>query len=204
MPRKKSVGGRSRGVTEVNRLMIQTERINKQLKRLEKAKRYGTYKSKELIRFVQETEQLGIKKSKRSKRHRVVINKVKMTTQQFRLITKKLKSILKSEAFYVSGIERIEDKIRKKIAESVSERMGHEATKQELEQFYDVLDYRMQHDQESILNKIEPSAFQDLVNQMVTKKSSKANFIKELGKYVEINNKAMRKEAEYLYFKFVK
>lgn len=204
MPRKKSVGGRSRGVTEVNRLMIQTERINKQLKRLEKAKRYGTYKSKELIRFVQETEQLGIKKSKRSKRHRVVINKVKMTTQQFRLISKKLKSILKSEAFYVSGIERIEDKIRKKIAESVSERMGHKATKQELEQFYEVLDYRMQHDQESILNKIEPSAFQDLVNQMVTKKSSKANFIKELGKYVEINNQAMRKEAEYLYFKFVK
>lgn len=204
MPRKKSVSGRARGVTAVNRIMIQTERINKQLRRLEKAGRYGTYKSKELIRFVQQTPQLSIKKSRGSKRHRVAVNKIKMTTQQFRLINKKLRSFLQSEAFYVSGIERIEKKIRKKIVESVSENLGRRATKQELEQFYDILNYRMQHDKESLLNKIEPSAFQDLVNNMVTEKTSKKNFVKELGKYVEINNEDMRKEAESLYYKFVK
>ena len=205
MARKSSVKGRSKGVSAVNRIMLQTERINKNLKKLEKAGRYGTYKSKELIKFVAETPQLTIVKSKRSKRHRVVLVKgVKLKTQDYRLIIKKLKSIQKSKAFYVSGIEKIESKIKKKIAESVSERFGGEATKQDLEQFYDILNYRVRQNQDSILNKIDPSAFQDLVNNMVTERRSKEDFIQELSKYVEINNASMRKEAEYLYFKFVK
>lgn len=207
MPRKKSVSGRSRGITQVNRLFIQTEKINKQLKRLEQAHRYGTYKSKELIKFVQETPQLSIKKAKGKKRHRVVVNKIKMTTQEYRLISRKLTSISTSKAFTPKGIEKIEEKIRDQITKTLRENkreLGKKLTKQDVEQFYEILEYKVQHNKDSLLQQVEPSLFQDLVNNAIEEKSSKEDFINVLGKYVDINNVTMREEAIKLYNKFIR
>ena len=60
MPRKRSVSGRARVSTIENRIQIQAEKINKKIRSLERGKNYGTYKSKELIRFVSQNDNLKI------------------------------------------------------------------------------------------------------------------------------------------------
>lgn len=64
MARQKSVSGRSRGVSAVQRLFLQAEKINKRLRALEKADLYGTYKSRELQEFAQQTSGVNLNVSK--------------------------------------------------------------------------------------------------------------------------------------------
>lgn len=203
MPRKKSTRGRSRGITNVNRLMIQAERINKKLRSLEKAGLYGKYRSKELMEFVSRERELTIKKSKGSKRHRLVVNKIRMTVQQEKYLIKHLKAFEKSKALTPTGIKNIETKIRSKVKQTLSERMEREATDEDVERLYDVFEYSSQTHQASILDLIDPSTFFYIVNTCIERNYSSDTFFTILCQYADINNDYYRREAEYLYNKFV-
>ena len=204
MPRKKSVSGRARGFNSVNAIILQAEKINRQIRRLEDADRFGTYKSRELNEFISRRPALKLVKSKRSKRHRVVIDTEKLTIPEQRLIHKKFESISKSQAFSPIGINRIERKIRRKIRKTLSEELGRKIGQKELEKFYDILKYKEQADQSSILDKIDPSTFWTLVNAAVSEKQSVTSWVSMLENYVEINNDYMREEAKELYNKYVR
>ena len=203
MPRKMSTRGRSRGVTNVNRLMIQAERINKKLRSLEKAGLYGKYRSKELMEFVSRERELSIKKSKGSKRHRLVVNKIRMTVQQEKYLIKHLKAFEKSKALTPTGIKNIETKVRSKVKQTLSERMGREASDEDVERLYNVFEYSSQTHQASILDLIDPSTFFYIVNTCIERNYSSDTFFTILCQYADINNDYYRREAEYLYNKFV-
>lgn len=199
MPRKKSVSGRSRGVDAVNRIMIQAERINKQLRRLEKAGNYGSYKSKELMEFASRNRYVSIKKARGSKRHRLIVKKVRMSIANQRLISKKFDEVLKSKAFYNKGIEEIRRETRKKVTKTLSEEMGRDLTEEEVDTFYEIAKYK----ETEILNKINPSEFYQLVMEAKEKNYGVDEWINLLNNYVEINNEYIRKSAEKLYNKYV-
>lgn len=200
MARKKSVSGRARGVTEVNRIMLQTERINKALRRLEKAGRYGTYKSKELLEFVSRNRSLSVKKSRGSKRHRIVVNKLRLTSQERRNISQKFKEVLKSKAFNPSGIEKIEEKIRIKIKENLKGQLDREPSKFELEMFYRVLKYRKELD---ALKSDHPSEYWQLVLDAIAQGKDESAFLDSVKNYADLNNEEMRKSAQKLYEQLV-
>lgn len=203
MPRKKSTRGRSRGVTGVNRLMIQAERINKKIRSLEKAGLYGKYRSKELMEFVSRQPELSIKKSKGSKRHRLVVKKIRMTVQQQKYLIKHLKAFEKSKALTPTGIKNIETNVRSKVKQTLSERMEREATDEDVERLYNVFEYSGQTHQASILDLIDPSTFFYIVNTCIERNYSSDTFFTILCQYADINNDYYRREAEYLYNKFV-
>ena len=200
MPRKKAPSGRSRGVNAVNRIMIQTERINKQLRRLEKSGNFGSYKSKELMEFISRNKNVSLKKSRGSKRHRVVIRKIRMSIADQRLISKKFDEVLKSKSFYDKGIEEIRRETRKKVTKTLSEEMGRELSKDEVDLFYEIAKYKEQE----ILNKINPSEFYQLVMEAKENNYDVEGWINLLSNYVDINNEYMRKSAEKLYNKYVR
>ena len=204
MPRKKSVSGRSRGVNAVNRVMIEAERINRKLNRLEKAGYFGKYKSKELLEFVSRRPSLKLTRSRRSKRHAIRVIKARLTEPEARLVTNKFKEIQKSKTFTPTGIQNVNRKIRTKIRKTLSEEAGRKITEQELERFFEVIDYAEKAKQESILDKIDPSLFQRLVNIAIKERRSENSWEQLLGDYVEINNEYMRKEAKELYEQFVR
>lgn len=205
MPRKKSPSGRARGFSSVNQIILQAENINKQIARLEKADRFGSYKSKELIEFVSRTPSLKLVKSKRNKRRRVVIvDATNIKPAEQRLIHKKLGEISRSAGFSPVGIMRIERNIRRKIRKTLSEELGRDIGNKVLEKFFDIIKYKEQADQSSILDKIDPSTFWRLVNTATSEHMSKTSWVSMLENYVEINNEYMREEAKYLYERYVK
>lgn len=204
MPRKKSVSGRSRGVNAVNRVMIQAERINKELRRLEKSGQFGKYKSKELIEFVSRRPSLQMVRSRKTKRHAIRVIRAKMTAPETRLVYKTFDDVLKSKSFTKLGIQNIEKKIRKKLTTTLSEELGRKVTDAELEKFYEIIDYKEKVQQESILDKIDPSTFWRLVNIAISERMSETSWISMLENYVQINNEYMREEAKELYNKYVR
>ena len=80
MPRKRSASGRAKPITIQSNIQLQTEKINKMIRSLEKGKNYGTYKSKELIRFANQNDNLTLKKSRGSKRHRLTVQALREAT----------------------------------------------------------------------------------------------------------------------------
>ena len=204
MPRKKSISGRARIKTVDRSIYMQAAKINRRLRSLEKAGEYGKLKAqKELIRFAQTNPYVSIKKSKRSKRHRVVIEKIKMSIANQRLIRKKFGSILKSKVFSPIGIRNARVKMEQSLSETLSEQSDKEVTKADVDRFIDIAEYAEQANEESILDKIGPSDFYTLVTEAKESGKSLPQWINLLNDYVMINNDFMKKEAEELYNKYV-
>ena len=203
MARKRSASGRSRAKTIENQLQLQAEKINKRLRSLEKAGNLGKYKTRELMRFAQTNPYVVFKKSKGSKRHRILIKKVKMSIAQARLIKKKFSEVLKSKVFSNIGIKKVRQETRKSLAETLSGQLDKPITDEDLDRFYDIAEYADKVNQESILDKIDPSEFNALVNVAREKRMSLPSWVNMLSEYVQINNDYMKKEAEELYYKYV-
>lgn len=202
MARKKSASGRSRGVNAVQRLMLQTEKINKRLRALEKAGLYGTYKSKELQEFASRTSGISIKRS-RSGRHTVKITTPRLTAQQQRLINKKFNEFLESPLSTPVGIKKARVNMRKKIATTLSDQLGKTMTDTDVDKFLDIAKYAEKVRQASILEYIDPSNFMVLVEQAKSTNLSEEGWVDLLNKYVKINNETMREEAKELYNRYV-
>ena len=200
MPRKKTASGRARVKTATNKIMLQVNRINKRFKSLEKGKNYGTYKSRVLIEFAKRNPYLSIKRSRGSKRHKLIVQKLReATTNQLRLISKKFTEVLQSKVFSNTGIERTRRETRKKVSKTLSERMGKEMTKQEVDMFYDIA----QEKQRSILDQMTNSNFWTLVMVAKDMNASVDTWVSLLKDYATINNEVLREEAKDLYYKYV-
>lgn len=203
MPRKRSVSGRARAKTAENALQIQAEKINKRLRSLEKAGNYGVYKSKELIRFAQTNPFISIKKSRGSRRHRLVISKIKKTMAQTRLIRKKLTNILKSKVFSNVGIKQVRLETRESLKQTLGERRGEEITEADVDRFYEIAEYASKAREGSIMEKIDPSKFEELIAEAKERNLDIDSWVTLVSEYAIINNGYMRREAEELYNKYV-
>lgn len=201
MARKRSVAGRARAKTPVSSIMLQTEKINKRIRQLEKSGRYGSYKSKELIQFVKDNSNLSIKKSRGSKRHRVLVSQLKDATfGRLALIGKKFKEVLKSKAFTPAGIINIEKETRVKVTNTLEGIMGRELSKKDTELFWSIIKEKAN----DILDKIPPSDFYVLVMTAREENASVETWVSMVNDYVQINNESLRNASEYLYNKYVR
>lgn len=201
MARKRSASGRSRGVSAVQRLFIQAEKINKRIKALEKADLYGTYKSRELQQFAKETAGVTIKIS-RSGKHTITVSG-NLRPQQIRLITKKFNEFLTSPYSTPVGINRARASMRKKLTQTLSEQLGKDITDKDVDKFLDIAKYAERVRQASILEYIDPSEFMAIVNYAKDRGMSQDAWVSLLNQYVTINNETMREEAKYLFNKYV-
>ena len=206
MPRKKSVSGRARGKSTESALLIKIGKVNARFRSLEKGGNYDTYASKELIRFAQSNPYLVLKTSKKKKgkkrqrRHTLQLVRGNIPVAQQRLINKKLNKALSSQVFSNVGIERVRKETRRKVKETLELESGEELTEKDVDLFYDIAKYKY----EDIIEKIGPSEFYQLVQVATKNNYSVDQWVDLLNNYVEINNDVMRKQAEYLYNKFVK
>lgn len=204
MPRKKSVSGRARATNAENQLQLQAEKITKRLRSLEKAGEYGKLNAqKELIRFAQTNPFVSIKKSRGSKRRRLIVSKLKKTIAEQRLIRKKFTTFLKSKVSSVAGIRQARAKMEESLKETLKGQTGREIDQEDVDRFIEIAKYAEEANQESILDKIDPSTFNMLVNVAREQNYSVPQLINLLNDYVLINNDYMRKEAEELYYKYV-
>lgn len=206
MPRKKSVSGRARGKSPESALLIKIGKVNARFRSLEKGGNYDTYASRELIRFAQANPYLVLKTSKKKKgkkrqrRHTLQLVRGNIPVAQQRLINKKLNKALSSQVFSNVGIERVRKETRRKVKETLELESGEELTEKDVDLFYDIAKYKY----EDIIEKIGPSEFYQLVQVATKNNYSVDQWVDLLNNYVEINNDVMRKQAEYLYNKFVK
>lgn len=202
MPRKKSASGRSRGVSAVSRVLIKAQRVNKRIRALEKAGLYGIYKTKQLQNFANETAGIEIKKSKSGK-HTVTISR-NISTPKIRLISKQLNSFLDSRLSTPSGIRKARQNMRDKIGKTLEGATGKEMSDEDIDKFLDIAQYAERVRRSSILEYIDPSTFMVLVEEAKSSGASVEGWISLLNNYIQINNEYMRKEAEELYYKYVR
>ena len=201
MARRKTTSGRARASSVSNKIYIQTQKINKMIRSLEKAGNYGTYKSKELIRFASSNPKVSIKKSRGSKRHRVLVSQLREATfGQLALISKKFKEITRSQGFTNVGIEKIRAKTLKTLKDTLRGIKGKRVTRRDVEMFYDIIKYKT----DEIISKIGPSEFYALIMDAKDANANEEQWIEMLNNYVNITNDEMRKTAEYLYSKYVR
>jgi len=213
MPRKKSASGRARGKSPENALLLKVEKVNARFRSLEKGGNFNTYASKELVRFAQANPYLSVKTSKKrskggksrrgrqpQRRHTLVITNGNIPVAQQRLINKKLNEALNSKVFSNVGIERVRKETRRKVKETLELESGEKLTDKDVDLFYDIAKYKY----DDIIEKIGPSEFYQLVQLANKQNYNVEQWVDLLNNYVEINNDVMRKQAEYLYNKFVK
>ena len=196
MPRKRSASGRSRRSTITSNIYVQTEKINKRLRSLERGGNYGKYKGREFLTFVKDSKYLRMTRRKRLK-----VSKLREASGgQLILINKKFRHFLRSKGFSNVGIFNIREQTRATVKVTLKGMIGRDISDRETDMFYDII----QHKRNSILDKIPPSDFFNLVMTAREENVDIPGWITMLEQYVEINNEYLRREAEYLYYKYVK
>lgn len=210
MPRKRSVAGRSKAKSIENKKKLMLLKINKRLRSLGKAGNIGKFKSKELFKFISQNRGLKLKRSKRSKQLLVIASRLRQTTQNDRLILKKLAEVLASKAFSNIGISKIRKEAREKAIKTLEEESGKKVTEADLDKFIELANYVDKAKQGSILENVDPSDFQQLINDAKEERFDVNQWTAGLAQlanleYIEvINNEYMRKEAQELYYKYVR
>ena len=204
MARKRSVSGRSRGKTIEGELRLQAEKITKRLNQLEKAGEYGKLKAqKDFIRFTQTNRYVSIKRAVRSKRRRVVVEKIQKSIAEQRLIDKEFKTFLKSKVTTPIGIQRARAKQRASLTKTLKGIKGEDVSDEEVDRFIEMAEYADSEGQDSIIEKIGKSEFFALVTDAKEQGAGVPQWIDMLNNYVTINNDYMRKQAEELYNRYV-
>lgn len=204
MPRKRSVSGRARGKDIENKKMLLIQKANKRLASLQRGNNIGKYKSKELFRFISQTSSLSLKRARKSRRLKIISSRVKQTMQQNRLILNKFAEILSSKAFSNIGI----DKIRKEAREKAKKTLG-DITDSDLDKFIEMASYVNKQKDGSILERVDPSDFQALINDAKTENFGLDQWTQGLAQIANLdlisvmNNEYMRNEAKELYYKYV-
>ena len=200
MPRKRSVSGRAKVASAENRLRIQVSKINKRIRSLEKRGNFGVYAGRTLLDFASRNKYVSIRKARGSRRHRVLLNKLREATAgQLREIHKTFTHILGSKTFSNVGIERTRKDIRKKVKRTLQESYGT-LTDEDVELFYEIAKYK----EDDLIDQIGPSEFFYLVEYAREWKSDEDKFVSLLSQYAYINNDVMREKAKKLYYKYVR
>ena len=198
MPRKKSVGGRSIPRSPANQLLLQVNKINRRLNRLEKAGVYGRYSSKKLLRFVNENPNISYKRARKQKIKLLNVNK--LTPPEARMISKKLNQFQKSKTSSPIGLKEVHETTKSKIKQSLSN-YKEDIDDEDVEDFYEMTsddDFRY------FADKIGDSQLYALIEEATAKNYSENQFIDTLTQYITLNNADVRKKAQRLYNKYVK
>ena len=196
MPRKKSVGGRSRTVPTTGYLL---ERANRKLINLEKANLGGTYASKQLLQSLQSHK--AVKIGSRKARNRIkVIRSLNITEKRF--VNKKLRQFVEAETSTPTGIKRKRDEIRENVLQGLSKLVDRQLTKQDLDDFYDLVE---NEDFQGLADMIGDSEMYVLVDEAKQKNlKNPKDFEKLLNKHMTSNTKEVRDKATRLFNKFIK
>lgn len=206
MARKKSVGGRARGVTAINKLQRDIDKTNRRLNALDKANSYGKYSSKKLLRQVSNNKLLKYdRKSKNKIKLNLSIAKSKssesLKKSELRLLDKQLKEFLKSQTSTPIGLKRAMENTRKEVKAGLSRLTDKDISDEDLEVFYELL---YSDDFNYFSDKIGDSEVYVLIDEAKDKSSSEEDFIALLNRYITINSEEAREKAKNLYDKYVK
>lgn len=196
MPRKKSVGGRSRTVPTTGYLL---ERANRKLINLERANLGGTYASKQLLQSLQSHK--AVKIGSRKARNRIkVIRSLNITEKRF--VNKKLRQFVEAETSTPTGIKRKRAEIRENVLQGLSKLVDRQLTKQDLDDFYDLVE---NEDFQGLADLIGDSEMYVLVDEAKQKNlKNPKDFEKLLNKHMTSNTKEVRDKATRLFNKFIK
>ena len=192
MPRKKSVGGRSRTVPTTGYLL---ERANRRLINLERANLGGKYASKQLIQGLQ--EQSKVKIGSRKARNRIkVIRKLNLNEKRF--VDKRLKQFLRAETSTPTGVRQVRENTRK----GLEKLLNHKLSDEDLDDIFTLMnDPQYNYFKE----KIGYEKVLSLVDEAKQKGVKTSNeFIEMLKSHMTVNSKETRNLATKLFNKFVK
>ena len=192
MPRKKSVGGRSRTVPTTGYLL---ERANRRLINLERANLGGKYASKQLIQGLQ--EQSKVKIGSRKARNRIkVIRKLNLNEKRF--VDKRLKQFLRAETSTPTGVRQVRENTRK----GLEKLLNHTLSDEDLDDIFTLMnDPQYNYFKE----KIGYEKVLSLVDEAKQKEVNTSDeFIEMLKSHMTVNSKETRKLATKLFNKFVK
>lgn len=198
MPRKKSVGGRAMPKTQANQLLIQLNKVNRRLNRLEKAGVYGRYSSKKLIRFANESKNISYKRSRKNKLK--IMDIKKLTPAETLYISKTLRKFTKSKTSSPIGLKEVSEETKAKIKQSLGN-FKEDIDDEDVEDFYEFVaddDFRY------FADKIGDSQLYALIEEAKEKNYTENKFIETLEQYITVNNADVRKKAQRLYNKYVK
>ena len=192
MPRKKSVGGRSRAVPTTGYLL---ERANRRLINLERANLGGKYASKQLIQGLQ--EQSKVKIGSRKARNRIkVIRKLNLNEKRF--VDKRLKQFLRAETSTPTGVRQVRENTRHGLEKLLNKKLSD----QDLDDIFTLMnDPQYNYFKE----KIGYEKVLSLVDEAKQKEVKTSNeFIEMLKSHLTVNSKETRDLATKLFNKFVK
>lgn len=192
MPRKKSVGGRSRTVPTTNYLL---ERANRKLINLERANLGGKYASKQLIQGLREQKAVKIGSRKARKRIKVIKS---LNINEKRFIDKRLKQFLRAETSTPTGVRQVRENTR----QGIEKMLNRTLTDEELDDIFTLMN---DPDYNYFKEKIGYEKVLALVDEAKQKEvKSSDEFIEMLSSHMTVNSKETRKLATKLFNKFVK
>ena len=198
MPRKKSISGRSKGLTIESRLIRNIEKTNKALNRLEKVRAYGKYSSRKILDLANVPaftyKRRSINKFKLSK------SPSKLTTSEQLFYLKTFEKFLKSSTSSVSGIEKAKSEIKEKVRKGLSEIAEEQLTDEDVEDFYDM---HYNDDYKYFTQFIDDSDIYALIREAKKYDWDENKFISGLEQLMTINIEETRNRAIRLYNKYV-
>lgn len=198
MARKKSISGRSRGLTIQSRLIRSIEKTNKLLNKLDAARLYDRYSSRRILKLANAP---AFKYNRKSK-FKFKIRDVKSLNRQEQLFyLKNFEKFLKSKTSTVGGVESAKEDIREKVRKGLSEIAGKKLTDEDVEDFYDL---HYNDDYKYFLQFIDDSDLYALIQEAKEKSCSENQFLSALEQLITINIEETRIRAIRLYNKYVK
>ena len=184
--------------TQANQLLIQLNKVNRRLNRLEKAGVYGRYSSKKLIRFANESKNISYKRSRKNKLK--IMDIKKLTPAETLYISKTLRKFTKSKTSSPIGLKEVSEETKAKIKQSLGN-FKEDIDDEDVEDFYEFVaddDFRY------FADKIGDSQLYALIEEAKEKNYTENKFIETLEQYITVNNADVRKKAQRLYNKYVK
>ena len=199
MARKRSVSGRKRPVTPQSKLILEIERANKKLNRLEKGGVYGRYASKELLRMVANNQTFSYRRGRKNK---IRVSKMPTNTADTRLLLKQVGKFLKSATSSVLGIFSVRKTAQRKLKKTLGGLMNRKISNEEVDEFYEMVnDPNFKY----IADKIGDSETYVLVQNITENNLSKDDFVKQFNQFFdESNNFDVKWRAQKLFDKFIK
>lgn len=198
MARKRSVSGRARPKTLENKLRITVEKVNRRLNKLDQAKVYGRYASKQILRLASTDKNILYSRKRRNK---LIIKAKGLTQSELRLYQKQMESFLKSKTSTVSGVKQARANVIDKVRKSLSGMTDVELTDDDVEDFFNLTS--KDNDFKYLADRMDPSKLYILMQHTKEADGNDENFISMLENYMTVNNQNVRKKATRLYNKFV-
>lgn len=197
MPRKKSIGGRARGITVTSRLLREVKKANANLRNLDRAREYGTYASRRLLRNVVNSK--NIRYNRKSKNIIRVKNMPELKTPEKRLILKDLEKFNRSKTATTLGVKRTREDVRKQVANNLGRNKGMEIDDRDVEKFFELV---YDEDFRYFADKIEDSEAFIILKEVEKRNGGKFELGKLLQKHMTLNSEEARNAATKLFDKY--